>query len=107
MINKDIEKLHKVRDNIIIYLKESYKEIIDEITEVIKNNKNKKIKEYKGGRISDLIQRIEKENEKDGESLNKLADKISKVKNLLLFNVYIPKLLKKMKIKDLILLLIN
>ena len=59
-INKDIEKLHKVKDNIIIYLKESNKQIIDEITEVIKNNKNKKIKEYKGGRISDLIQRIEK-----------------------------------------------
>jgi len=85
-INKDIEKLHKVKDNIIIYLKESYKKIIDEITEVIKNNKNKKIKEYKGGRISDLIQRIEKENE-EGESLYHLAETISKVKNLLLFNV--------------------
>ena len=85
-INKDIEQLHKIRDNIIIYLKESYKEIINEITDVIKNNKNKKIKDYKGGRIGDLIQRTEKENE-DGESLNKLADRISKVKNLLLFNV--------------------
>ena len=85
-INKDIEQLHKVRDNIIIYLKESYKDIIDEITEVIKNNKNKKIKDYKGGRIADLIQRTEKENE-EKESLNKLADTISKVKNLLLFNV--------------------
>ena len=57
-INKDLNQLQKIKDNIIIYHKESCKGIIDEISEIIRNNKNKKIKDYKGG--GDLIQKKRK-----------------------------------------------
>jgi len=78
-INKDINELKYIKDNIIIYHKDFYQDIIKRIIEVIKNNQNKKIIEYKGGRIGDLI--------KETEGLKELADKINEVKNLLLFNV--------------------
>ena len=47
--------------------------------DTIKSNQNKKIKEYKGGRIGELIEDIRKLEEK--------VEQIKKVKNFLLFNV--------------------
>jgi len=80
-INKDLNGLRNIKDNIIIYHKDCYQDIINKIIEVIKNNQNKKIIDYKGGKIGDLI----KETEKKG--LGDLAIKINEVKNLLLFDV--------------------
>jgi predicted patatin/cPLA2 family phospholipase len=59
-INKDLNDLKYIKDNIIIYHKEYYQEIIKKIIEVIKNNQNKKIIDYKGGKIGDLIKETEK-----------------------------------------------
>ena len=78
-INEDINKLKYIKDNIIIYFKDYYQDIIKRIIEVLKTNQNKKIVEYKGGRIGELI--------KETGGLKELADKINKVKNFLLFNV--------------------
>ena len=79
-INKDLNDLSKIKDNIIIYYKEYYQDIITRITEVIKTSQNQKIIEYKkGGRIGDLI--------KETEGLNDTAEKINNVKGFLLFNV--------------------
>ena len=78
-INNDINKLKNIKDNIIIYHKDTYQEIIKKIIEVVKNNQNKQIKDYKGGKISELI--------KETDDLQILAAKINKVKNFLLFNV--------------------
>jgi hypothetical protein len=80
-INKDLNDLKYIKDNIIIYHKEYYQEIIKKIIEVIKNNQNKKIIDYKGGTIGDLIKETENKGLKD------LADKINEVKNFLLFDV--------------------
>ena len=61
--------MSKIKDNIIIYYKEYYQDIITRITEVIKTSQNQKIIEYKkGGRIGDLI--------KETEGLNETAEKI-------------------------------
>ena len=81
-INNDINELKYIKDNILIYYKDFYQDNIIRIIEVIKNNQNKKIIEYKEGRIRDLIKETE-----DTEDLKELADKINEVKNLLLFNV--------------------
>ena len=82
-INRNIDKLKYIKENIIIYHKETYQDRIAEMIEVIKSNKNKKIMEYKGGKIRELI--------KETEGLNELADRIQKVKNFLLFNVIYDK----------------
>ena len=42
-INENIEKLHTVKDNIIIYFKDSYKEKINEIKDEKKKKKNKRL----------------------------------------------------------------
>ena len=78
-INKDLNSLKYIKDNIIIYFKDSYQNTITKIIEVINNNQNKKIIEYKEGRIKDLI--------KETDNIKELADKINEVKNLLIFNV--------------------
>ena len=78
-INKEIEELKNFKDNIILYFKESQQDIIKSIIEVLKNNKNKRIIEYYGGRIRSLI--------KETKDLKDTADKINKVKDFLLFNV--------------------
>ena len=54
-INKDIGKLINVKDNIIIYHKEFYKDIIKHLIEIIKENENIKIKDYKEKEICDLL----------------------------------------------------
>ena len=68
-----------VKDNIIIYHKEFYQDIIKKIIEVIKNNQNKKIIDYKIEEIGELIKATKKRGLKD------LANKINKVKNFFTF----------------------
>ena len=83
-INKDLNKLKYIKDNIILYFKDSYQNTITKIIDVIKNNQNKKLIDYKAGRIGDLI--------KETISLTELADKINEVKNSLIFNVIYDKM---------------
>ena len=78
-INKYIGKLKYIKENIIIYFKETYQEKIKQLIDTIKDNQNKQIKQYKGGKIKDLIE--------DTSKLEEKADIINNVKNFLLFNV--------------------
>ena len=84
-INKEIEKLKYIKDNIIIYHKEFYQATIKRLIDIIKNNQNKKLSDYKAGSIRELIQEIEKPDDEKG-NLKDLANKVNKVKNFLLFN---------------------
>ena len=59
-INENINKLRDIKDNIIIYYKETHQDIIKRLMDTIQSNQNKKIKEYKGGRIGELIEDIRK-----------------------------------------------
>ena len=85
-INKEIEKLKYIKDNIIIYHKEFYQATIKRLIDIIKNNQNKKLSDYKAGSIRELIQEIEKPDDEKG-NLKDLANKVNKVKNFLLFNI--------------------
>ena len=85
-INKDIKKLIYIKENIIIYLKDTYQQIIQKLMEIIKNNQNKKISDYrgakKGGNIHEFLTKEIKET-----NLEEMANKIKNVKHLLLFNI--------------------
>ena len=85
-INQEIEKLKYIKDNIIIYHKEFYQDIIKKIINIIKTNQNKKLLDYNAGSIRELIQETEKSNDEQG-NLKDLADKVYSVKNFLLFNI--------------------
>ena len=78
-INAYIGKLKYINENIIIYFKETYQDKIKQLIDTIKDNQNKKIKEYKGGKIKVLVE--------DTTKLEEKADVIKNVKNFLLFNV--------------------
>ena len=78
-INEDINKLIDIKDNIIIYHRETYKDKIKALIELIKDNQNKKINEYKSGKIKDFIREL--------EGLSGTIEQVKKVKNNLLFNV--------------------
>ena len=78
-INEDIDKLIEIKDNIIIYHRETYKKEIEKLIELIKENQNKKINEYKSGKIKEFIRELEK--------LGEIITKVKEVKNNLLFNV--------------------
>ena len=82
-INDDIKNLEFIRDNIIIYFNETYQELLKKLIEVINNNENKEIKNFKEGRIKALLEECEK--------LQKTAEKINNVKNFLLFQVIYEK----------------
>ena len=86
-INDEIEKLKYIKENIIIYHKEFYQDTIKRLLDIIKNNQNKKLSDYKAGSIKEIINQIEKNDEEKGGNLKDLADKVFKVKNFLLFNV--------------------
>ena len=77
-INGEIKKLEKTKENIIIYFNKTYQEFLQNLIEVINNNKNKEIKEYKEGGIKALLDECDKLEEK--------TQKISRIKNFLLFN---------------------
>ena len=78
-INKDIGKLINIKDNILIYHKEIYKDIINHLIEIIKENKNIKIKDYKEKEICDLIIKL--------KYLEETVEEVKNVKDFLLFNV--------------------
>ena len=78
-INEDINKLIDIKDNIIIYHRETYKDKIKALIDLIRDNQNKKINEYKSGKIKDFIREL--------EGLSGIIDLVKKVKNNLLFNV--------------------
>ena len=79
-INKDIKNLEYIRENIIIYHKVYYQDTIKKIIDIIHDNKNKEISQYKTeGKIKEII--------KESDNLKVLAEKVEKVKNFLLFNV--------------------
>jgi len=78
-INKDINKLIDIKDNIIIYHKETYKEQIKKLIDIIKDNQNKKITDYKQGKIKDFIKEL--------NILETTVTNVKNVKNNLLFNV--------------------
>ena len=76
-INEYIKTLEDIKDNIIIYFKDSQKDIIKDIKNTIKNSQNMKI-QYKGGELERLI--------KETETLKETVEQIKKVKDFLLFN---------------------
>ena len=78
-IDVEIKKLQFTKDNIIIYFNQKHQELLQKLIEVINNNKNKEIKQYKEGRIKTLLDEC--------ENLEVTANKIEKVKNFLLFNI--------------------
>ena len=78
-INKDIGQLKNIKDNIIIYHKEIYKDIIKKLIEIIKENKNIKIKDYKKKEIYDFIIKL--------KYLEETVEEVKNVKDFLLFNV--------------------
>ena len=85
-INGEIKKLKNIKDNIIIYHKEFYQDTIKRLIDIIKNNQNKKLLDYRAGSIRELIQEIEKNDDEKG-NLKDLAERVNKVKNFLLFNI--------------------
>ena len=81
-INKNIEILKKIKNNIIIYYKEKYKKEIQKIKEGVEKSKNKQIREFnERGNIGDLIK------ETETKDLRVTSDKIEVVKDFLLFNI--------------------
>ena len=84
-INQYINKLRNIKDNIIIYYKEFYQDKITQLIETIKGNQNKKIKEYKEGKIEGS--KAKDSTEDIFFELEKKSDKIKEVKDFLLFNV--------------------
>ena len=78
-INESLKYLKYIKDNIIIYFKDSQKDLIKRLKDTIDNSKNMKIK-FEGGDIDKLVKEIENLKLKD------YADKINDVKNFLLFD---------------------
>ena len=80
-MNKRINELKEIKDNIIIYYKELYQDIIINIKNLIDTNQNQKIDLFKkGGKFGEI-------KDTDIEKLKIKTKKIKKVKHLLLFNV--------------------
>ena len=77
-IDDEIKKLEITKENIIIYFNQTYQEFLQKLIDVINNNKNKEIKQYKEGNIRTLLDEC--------ENLSGTVSKIEKVKNFLLFN---------------------
>jgi len=67
-IDEDIYKLIDIKDNIIIYHRETYKKEIEKLIELIKDYQNKKINDYKSGKIKEFIIELKK--------LDEIVDKV-------------------------------
>jgi len=78
-INEDINKLIEIKDNIIIYHRNTYIDKIKQLTVLIKDNQNKKIKDYKNGEIKYYIKQM--------KGLSEIINTVKNVKNNLFFNV--------------------
>ena len=77
-VNNDLKKLVYIKDNLLIYHSSTYKEIINQITDIIQGNLSI-IKYYPSERTGEELIKIY-------NNFNALTDKINKVKNFLLFN---------------------
>ena len=81
-INEDFEKFKYIYNNIRLYYKSDYKDIINKLFNIINDTENKEISQYKGGgKTRELMK------ECDNASLYNKAKKIEKVQDFLLFNV--------------------
>ena len=78
-INQYINKLNYIKENIIIYYKETYQQQIKHLIDIIKDNKNKRIIDYKGAKLKDPLI--------DNAKLEEKANEINKLKHFLLFNI--------------------
>ena len=80
-MSKDIDDLIFIRDNIIKYFKDTYKDIIKNLIDYTKAQEKININQYKKGEVGDLIKLCS-----DNDLKNK-ADNVNEVKNFLLFKV--------------------
>jgi hypothetical protein len=71
-INESLKYLKYIKDNIIIYFKDSQKDLIKRLKDTIDNSKNMKIK-FEGGDLDKLVKEI------DNLKLKEYADKINEV----------------------------
>ena len=78
-INQNIKNLSFVKENIILYFKEKYKDIMKDLSKIIKDNENIKINDYNGDKINRL--------KNDIKGLEQRAAEINENKNFLLFNI--------------------
>ena len=77
--DEEIKRLQFTKDNIIIYFNQTYQELLQKLIEVIDDNKNKEIRQYREGQIKELLDKC--------NDLEKTAKKIYEVKDFLLFNI--------------------
>ena len=78
-INDNLKNLNFVKENIILYFKDKYKEIMKDLSKVIKDNQNIKINDYNGDKINRL--------KNDIKGLEQRATEINDNKDFLLFNI--------------------
>ena len=79
-INENIDILKTTKENIILYYKESQKDLIKELLTIIKKNENLNINENnENGNLYELIKKC--------NNLTEKVEKIKKVKDFLLFNI--------------------
>ena len=78
-INKDIEKLNEIKKYLIIFHQNQYREEINEMTKIIHDLEEGKIKEYEKQGIKEDIKNLKK--------LSIQVEQVKKVKDLLLFDV--------------------
>ena len=80
-MKEDLENLEFIKDNIKKYYQEKYKDIISDLIDNIKGKEKINVNQYKKGGVGDLIKKCKE------KGLLELANKISKVKDFLLFKV--------------------
>ena len=80
-MSTNLENLQFIKENIIKYFNDKYKEIISDLIDNLKVKDKLNVNQYKRGGFGNLIKRCNQ------EQLPDLANKISKVKNFLLFKV--------------------
>ena len=78
-INSNIKILIRAKNNLILYFRESQKSLLNELIEIIKENENKQIGQYRQGNIGMLIDKC--------QSLEGDIKKIEDIKDFLLFNI--------------------
>ena len=87
-INKKIKILKTTKDNIILYYKDTYKDEIKKLINIINDTENKKIKDYDKNEDDDENENLYKLIERcDGKELKSKVTEIENVKDFLLFNV--------------------
>ena len=77
-INEDIKELVYIKNSLLIYHRYSYLDKIQEITEIIKNLKEREIRYYYNSRIKEIIQNF--------KDLKPICEEVNIYKNNILFN---------------------